>query len=244
MKKAGLEFKVGLFVILAIAFLVAMVVKAGDYKLKPGYKISLVFNSVSGVETGSPIRLAGVEVGDVRDIHVMRDESGETKVEVIAWISQGVNIEEDSKLRVATLGFLGDKYIEILPGSATAPILAEGGMLSGKTTYAMDDILSSGQRLIGKMENTVDNINEVVTDEKFKNSVRGTFTNAEEVGKNLSEASADIKEAAASAKIVLGRLRDGQGTVGKLLKDDKVAKDLEAFVADIKAHPWKLLKKN
>ncbi len=244
MKKAGLEFKVGLFVIFAMAFLVVMVVKAGDYKLKPGYTIRLVFNSVSGVEAGSPIRLAGVEVGEVRDIRVIRDEAGETKVEVMAWISQGVNIEEDAKLRVSTLGFLGDKYIEILPGSAGASIISAGGSLSGKTTYAMDDILSSGQRLIGKMETTIDNFNEVVTDEKFKNSVRGTFVNAEQVGKNLNQASADIKEAAESAKIILGRVKDGQGTVGKLLKDDKIAKDLELFVADIKAHPWKLLKKN
>lgn len=244
MKKAGLEFKVGLFVILAIAFLVAMVIKAGDYKLKPGYMIRLVFNSVSGVEAGSPIRLAGVEVGEVRDIYVVRDEAGETKVEVLAWISQGVNIENDAKLRVATLGFLGDKYIEILPGTAGATALLEGGVLTGKTTYAMDDILSSGQRLIGKMENAMDSINDVVTDEQFKASAKGTFVNAEQVGKNLNEASADIKEAAASAKIILGRIKDGQGSVGRLLKDDKVAKDLEAFVADIKAHPWKLLKKN
>ena len=43
--------------------------------------------------------------------------------------------------------------------------------------------------------------------------------------------------------ILMARLRDGEGTVGMLLKDDKIAKDAEALVADLKKNPWKLLAK-
>ncbi len=242
MRKSNLEFKVGVFVLISLAILGWLVIKAGDFTLKPGYTIRFVFGSVGGVETGSPIRLAGVPVGQVKSIQVMRNR-GETQVEISAWIEQGVFIEEDAEVQVNTLGLLGEKYIEITPGTTGSKTLGDGGTVSGRTPATFEKITESGTRLIQKMEHTVDNINSVVTDPEFKTAAKGTFVNANEVAKNLQEASEDIKDAAKSARIVLGRLRDGEGTVGRLLKDDKISKDMEAFVADLKAHPWKLLKR-
>ncbi len=43
------------------------------------------------------------------------------------------------------------------------------------------------------------------------------------------------------AKEIFARLAEGEGTIGKLLVEEKIYDDLEAFVADIRAHPWKLL---
>ena len=80
-------------------------------------------------------------------------------------------------------------------------------------------------------------------DPEFKKSLKGAFVNTEKAMADLDQAAADIKDASASAKIVMARLRDGEGTVGRLLKDDKIAKDAEALVADLKKNPWKLLAK-
>ena len=57
---------------------------------------------------------------------------------------------------------------------------------------------------------------------------------------NLTETMNQLVE---STNIVMGRLKEGKGTIGKLLVEEKIYHDLEAFVADIKAHPWKLLHK-
>lgn len=244
MKKAGLEFKVGVFVVIALALLAVLVIRAGDLYIKPGYTVRFIFDTVSGIDTGSPVRLAGVTVGHVKEINVVRNSQGETQAQVRAWIDAGVFIAEDAEPRVSALGILGEKYIEILPGSSAAKALADQGILVGKEHSNMDEVMTSAQRLIGKMDYAMDNVNEVVTNPEFKSAVKGTFVGADKVAQNLVETSADLKDAAKSAKIVLGRLRDGEGSIGKLLKEDKVAKDLEAFVADIKAHPWKLLKRN
>ena len=244
MKKAGFEFKVGIFVVASLALLAAMVVRAGDFYLKPGYTIHMIFDTVSGIDAGSPVKLSGVEVGEVKEIHVVRSVEGETRVELKAWIDQGVYLEEDARPRIGTMGFLGEKYIEVLPGTKGKTALAEGGFLEGREPSNVDDILAGGQRLIGKLEFTLDNVNQVVADPEFKSHVKGTFANADKVAGNLVETTEDLKDTIKSAKIVMARLRDGEGTIGKLLKDDKIAKDLEAFVQDIKAHPWKLLKKN
>lgn len=244
MKKAGLEFRVGIFVITSLAILVGLVLKAGDHHLKPGYTVRFIFNAVSGVDKGSPVRLAGVNVGEVRGIQVVRSAQGQTQVEATAWIEQGVYIEDDATVHIDSLGLLGEKYIEILPGTSGNKALVDTGILVGKAPMGVGDIVDSGKRLIGKMEFMIDNLNEVVADPAFKNSVKNTFGNADTLTKNFSSASDDIKDAAKSARIVLARLRDGEGSIGRLLKDDKIARDLEAFVADIKAHPWKLLKRD
>jgi phospholipid/cholesterol/gamma-HCH transport system substrate-binding protein len=244
MKKMNLEFKVGLFVVVALGLLMLLVAKAGDFYMKPGYTMRFVFKYVRGIDRGSPVKLAGVNVGEVKTVHVVRNAQGETQVEIEAWIAQGVSIEDDAQLRVNSLGFLGEKYLEILPGTPGSKLVADRGTLVGKAPLAMDDLAESGNRLMKKMETSIDSLNELVADPNFKSSVKATFVNLDKLSKDLMETTNDLKETARSAKVIFGRMRDGEGSLGRLLKDDKLARDLEAFVADVKAHPWKLLKRD
>ena len=244
MKTANMEFRVGLFVAAAAVLLSYMVIRAGDLYLRPGYTVRLVFDTVSGIDKGSPIRLAGVPVGEVKGFRALKNEDGKKHVEITAFIEDGVHLEEDSQMYVAAMGFLGEKYIEIHPGTPGSNTLEPGGTLVGRELTGMDDLFGSGQELIQKMEYMVEDIRGLVGDQEFKTSVKGTFTNGEQAMKNLNEATANLKDASASAKVVLGRLERGEGTVGRLLKEDKMARDMEAFASDIKAHPWKLLKRN
>ena len=46
-----------------------------------------------------------------------------------------------------------------------------------------------------------------------------------------------------SVKVIMDKLKNGQGTIGKLLTEEKIYNNLEAFTEDIKRHPWKLLSK-
>ncbi len=251
MKKESLEWRVGLFVFIALAALTLLVVKAGDFYLKPGYSIRIVFNQVQGIDKGAPVKLAGVSVGELTSISAVRNEAGETKVEAIARIDQGIYLEQDAEIRINSSGLLGEKYVEILPGTAGSSTVSEGSVLVGRPPVGLEKVTESGSLLLDKLQLTADSINSVVTDPEFKTSVKSTFGkaantfgHAEVVAQNLLEVSEDMKDAVRSAKMVLARLRDGEGTVGRLLKDDTIAKDLEAFVKEIKEHPWKLLKRN
>ena len=244
MKKPSLELKVGCFVVIALAGLTLLVVKSGDFYMKPGYTVRFVFDYVTGIDKGSSVKLAGVGIGEVTDIHVVRSSDNKTQVEVSARITPGAFIDEDAEVRINSSGLLGEKYVEILPGKGTNVAVPEGGMLPGKKPVVFERITESGERLINKMEYTVDNINQVLADPDFKVSVKSTFSDASVVAKNLKESSEDMKDAIHSTKIVMGRLRDGEGTIGHLMKDETIAKDLEAFVKDVKAHPWKLLKRD
>jgi len=191
------ELKVGIFIMIGIAILFVMVFSIGDINVsRTGYRIKVLFNFACGIGPSAPVRLAGVGVGQVQGIRIVRDEKAKTtKAELTAWINDGAKIEKDSQVTINTLGLLGEKYLEIFPGTPGAPVLKNNDAITGKDPVPMEKIT----------ENLA----------------------------NLSE----------SVKTIVDKIKNGEGTVGKLITDDSIYKNLEAFTADIKAHPWKLLSK-
>ena len=121
MKRESLEWKVGLFVFLALAALTFLVVRAGDFYLKPGYVIEIWFDSVQGIDKGSPVKLAGVDVGEIVAIDAVRNNDGQTRVLATARIESNVEIEADAEVRINSAGLLGERYVDILPGRPRHP---------------------------------------------------------------------------------------------------------------------------
>ena len=191
------ELKVGAFILVGIAILFLIVFSMGDINLsKTGYHIVVSFNFASGIGGGAPVRLAGVGVGKVDGIRIAYDEKDKkTKAFVTVWINDETKIEEDAIATINTLGLLGEKYLEIFPGTSGKPVLKNNDIIIGRDPVPI-----------------------------------------EKVTENL----ATLSE---SFKVIVERLRKGEGTIGKLLTEERIYNDLEAFVADIKRHPWKLLNK-
>ena len=188
------ELKVGIFIMIGIAILFIIVFSIGDINIvKKGYHIKVRFNFVDGIGGSAPVRLAGVGVGQIDGLKIYYDEKEKrTKAELNAWIKKGIRIEEDSVATVNTLGFMGEKYMEVYPGISTK-FLKEGDILMGK-----DPIQTS---------KVVENLY------------------------NLSK----------SVETIVDKVKNGEGTIGKLFMDEKLYNNLEEFTEDIKKNPWKLL---
>jgi len=193
-----LELKVGIFIAVGIIIFFIIVFSIGDvYLMRKGYHVNFIFDFANGITESAPVRLAGVNVGQVDKINIFFDEkAGKTKVRLNGWIEdENIRIERDSVAVINTLGLLGEKYLEIFPGRARS------------------DILKDGDEIIGR--NPVPT--EVLTEK--------------------------VAELADCATVIMARLKDGEGTIGKLLVEEKLYDDMEALMEDIKKHPWKLLHK-
>jgi len=192
--KTKLELKVGIFVFIGLAILVVFVLSIGSFKTwASGYRVYLTFNFVNGVKIGAPVRFAGVDVGEAKDIKfIFVPEENTTKIQISAWIKKEIKIPVDSTVWVNTLGLLGEKYIEIMPGKDYSNCLVVNQSLVGIDPIAMHEVV----RL------------------------------AKAIGTNIDESFAKINSK--------------EGTIGKLLYDDTIYKELEALIIDIRKHPWKL----
>lgn len=191
------ELKVGVFIMIGIAILFIIVFSIGDINIvKKGYHIKVDFNFVDGIGSSAPVRVSGIGVGQIDGLKLYYDEKEKkTKAQLSAWVRDGVKIEEDAVATISTLGFMGEKYMEISPGTPGKKFLKNGDLLVGKDPVSMAKVFE------------------------------------------------DLSGLTDSVKVIMDRLKNGEGTIGKLLTKDKIYQDLEAFVEDIKNNPWKLLNK-
>lgn len=124
--------------------------------------------------------------------------------------------EKDKRSKVKVLAWISDEKIIIARDSIAS--INTLGLLGEKYLEIFpgrgkDDFLKNGDEIIGKDPTPTE---------------------------QLAEKAAKIFD---STEVVMERLKKGEGTIGKLLTEEKVYNDLEAFVEDIKKHPWKLLHK-
>ena len=218
----GLEMKVGLFVMMAVLALSFFIMSVSDLSVfEKGHHIQVVFGFASGLRESAPVRLAGVEVGLVKKMKVFadKDDQGKTKVKVYAWIKEDIEIPADSKVTINQLGILGEKYLEIIPGKS-ADMLKEKSVVVGHDPVPIERITERVDTLMAKLEVTVDGINNGVLTDKNKKSLEDTLGGLAAVGTDLKE---------------------GRGTLGKLLTDESIYNNLDDLTADLKSNPWKLL---
>lgn len=195
--KTKLELKVGVFIFIGMVSLATFVLLIGDFKMwASGYRINFLFNFINGVKIGAPVRFSGVDVGEVKDItFVFKPQENKTKVQITGWIRKEIKVPIDSTVWVNTLGLLGEKYVEIIPGEDYAHLITD-------------------QPLIGEEP--------IATHEIAK------------LAKNIAT---DLDES-------IVRIKNKEGTIGKLLYDDAIYKELEALIRDVRQYPWKLFWKN
>jgi phospholipid/cholesterol/gamma-HCH transport system substrate-binding protein len=151
--KSKLEMKVGIFVFFGLVILAVFILSIGGFKSwSSGKYFRFNFNFINGVKIGAPVRFAGVDVGQVKKIDFMPLPEGGMKVEVVGWVVDRVKIPADSTVWVNTLGILGEKYIEIMPGKDTVNFLSENQALEGADPIAMHEV----ERLVRKTASDID----------------------------------------------------------------------------------------
>ena len=237
MRETGQEFKVGMFVIGGFALFIALLFNMDVFKLQSGRALKATFNYTYGLYVGAPVQLAGVPVGNVETIRIRRDDAVHTRVEVTSRIQSDVRVDQGSGARINMQGLLGQKYLEIIPPKEPAEPLGSGGVLLGEDPVGLEDLASSGGTVVKKLESSIDYLNSLMGDEEFRSKLKENVT-------GFSELIVSLKEVSASLDEILSRLERGEGTIGKLLTDETIYNDLRDLVKDIKANPWKLLKKD
>lgn len=228
-KESNLEFKVGLFVLISLVGLIMFIFSVSDSSvLDKGKSIRVVFGFANGLKKNAPVRIAGVDEGNVKSISLFFDRADrKTKVEVDLWIKKETRIPNDSTVTVNQLGMMGEKYIEIFPGTDTQNFFKEGQVYRGKDPIAQSAISERILEVSDQLESTISGVNRLLSDERNIKSFGDTL-------ENLSLLTGSLDD-------ILYTVSEGKGTIGKFLYDDRFYEDLEGMAADLKENPWKLL---
>jgi len=139
MKQRYFEFFVGLFMAIGIASLaiLSLRVARNDFFATGGYDVQAVFANCSGLRAGSPIMIAGVEVGRVKSIGL---EDYEAKL--ILSIREGVELQKDAIASIKTKGLIGEKFVEITPGAEDDTITPGGRLINTEPAMDFESLIS------------------------------------------------------------------------------------------------------
>lgn len=205
--KVGLMFVAATFVVTAFAYSLGIL-----NVFSRGYELNLQYNYAGGIEVGSPVRVMGIKVGKVKSIRFepkMTSDKGEQvklKIQVTIDREAWETVRKDSRFYINLAGVIGEKFIEVTPGSIEQPTFKSGDFVRGEDPPRIDQLISQSYGLAGKVieflnknegsiVDTVETINKLVVNlNRTLKELEKTTTDKELVQmiKNLSTVTNDM----------------------------------------------------
>lgn len=141
-------FRIGLITLALLSVIIYMgFTKTNPFSNK--YEFKAAFTSVGDVKKRSPVRIAGIEVGRVIDVEVVGDGRSAAGVLTIELKDKGLPLHTDATLKVRPRLFLeGNYFVDLQPGSPSAPVLEDGATIPATQTAApvgIGEVLSALQ---------------------------------------------------------------------------------------------------
>src|ERR1700738_3888218 len=123
------------------------------------------FDNANGLREGAPVRLAGVDIGNVSNILVVRDRAKQlTPVEVTMKVNTRYqfNLRKDSLTLLSTAGVLGETYIDIDSSQARGPQVRDGDVLPSREVPDFSDMVRSGQSTLQNMDALLKRLDRII----------------------------------------------------------------------------------
>jgi phospholipid/cholesterol/gamma-HCH transport system substrate-binding protein len=232
------ELRVGLLVLVGV-FLIAVgifyVTGAGILAAK--YRVRTYLPEVEGLSIGAPVRLDGVEVGNVDKITMNpKPERRERNIEVTLRIDRKFQneIRTDSSASLITEGLLGNRYVSIERGFTGSPI-PNGGEVPGREERAMKQIVERGAELVQNLNTLSDRVNDLIAGvERGRGNLGKLFVDEQAYNR--------ILQVLERAEKVVAEVQAGRGTIGRLVADDELynrfnsaAARVDSVLADVQS---------
>jgi phospholipid/cholesterol/gamma-HCH transport system substrate-binding protein len=243
-RRVGRELKVGLLVLAAVAVLALSVFLIGDrnnlFARKNHYYID--FQNVSGVRTGNPVQLNGVDAGTVKEVVLPEDPA---KRFIRVWITvesrYADRVRADTRARIKTLGLLGDKYIELTSGSQGLPRVPEGGRIEPAAATNVDALLASGEDVMANVVEISASLSTILGRMERGEGLLGELTSDSPAGRRLRESLVGTFE---TVERIADKLETGKGLMPRLLNDSALSDQfanavdrLEGLIAQAQSGP-------
>lgn len=229
--------RVGVIVFASLLLFVVMVVvvggKTGFFLARSSYFAR--FPNSQGLMGGNQVRLAGVTVGAVQEVEVPKQPGQDLTVAFDIERRYRHLVRTDSRVEIKTIGLLGDKYLEVTPGSPDQPILEPGTEISAIRGSELDKILAGSGDLVDNVTAVAKSLKTILGRVEKGEGFVGEITSATPEGEELSRS---LRRTIASTNALVEDVRGGRGLLGRLVADEKLAEgvttQLEASLASLR----------
>lgn len=152
------ETKVGLLFLGAVVIVVAFAYLLGAINpFSNTHTLYVAYNFAGGIDVGSPVRVMGIKVGKVKSIKfdptqkMPNGEEVKLKIEIAVSKKAWGTVRRDSRFYINLAGVIGEKFLEISPGSLDSPVFEHGDLVRGEDPPRIDQLISQSYGLAGKI---------------------------------------------------------------------------------------------
>jgi phospholipid/cholesterol/gamma-HCH transport system substrate-binding protein len=266
--------KVGLLTLAAMASIVVMSLKITQNQSGFGDHVQYktILKDASGILEKTPIKVAGITAGRIKKIELQGAEALLT-FEIL----EDIKVTPTAKLKIKSVGLLGDKFIDMDLGAGGGDRLAEGSIIVTEGGDGMDSVMKDAGDVLREVKDIARTIKESLRDDQGNNVIKEIVTNIKDMTASLKRITTgnedkingivdDLKEltqqlafetdryqkdslmsdlskvgpildkvdaTVSDLKIIVADVKDGKGTVGKLLRDDAVVDQVSQTLSSV-----------
>ncbi|MGO9209924.1 MAG: MlaD family protein [Terriglobales bacterium] len=253
------QLRVGLTVLIAsIVFAVLVFLMTGTRGLfTPTLMLKAYFENAAGLRVGAPVRLEGVDIGNVSRIGVVPSHPL-SPVEVTLKVANKYPLHKDSVAILSTAGVLGETFVDISNKTAKGPQAQTGDELKTEGQPAIQDVIRASNgtlqnvdvlvrrldRIVSAIERGEGSIGKVIYDPELYNRLNTTLSQVQSLVGQISEGRGSIGKLINSDELynklddsiskinkLVDQIDKGEGTVGKLLKDPSLYNNANQTIA-------------
>lgn len=240
------ELRVGILVLVGLILTVLAVFTLGGRSglFAEKYTLYTAMPSVSGLQSGAPVRLAGVNVGTVEEVRFIEsaarddlsrrfrasygDSLGDRAVLVRFTVERGVQekITRSSRAKTGTVGLLGDKYLDVDVGDPRDPVLEEGDLIRNERPIDYEGLIARAAEGVEELVASLEGSREIISSVNRGDGTLGRLINDPDLYNEwvrLSEEGTGL----------LGRIQSGEGALPSLLNDRTLYAQLVETTADL-----------
>jgi phospholipid/cholesterol/gamma-HCH transport system substrate-binding protein len=225
MNNSQQTIRVGLFFLLgvALAWITFESLSGGQPFKKKGYTLVAPFANLKGLKTGDDVLMAGVKIGSVTQTRL-----GRQRVEAVLTIDPRVSIPSDAVASVETSSLLGSQHLAVSFGQSPA-MLKEGDEIKTKNTVDMNEVIAQLGSLGAKLEQVAEGVSKAMG-----GGEGGSASLFNKLDKIVTDNGPKLTETVANLQDITAKIKNSEGTLGRLVNDPKLHDELLVSVQEIK----------
>lgn len=209
------EIKVGALVligVMALAYFVIKIENFGGFDDENSYQVDVLFDNAAGLAVDDPVQVAGVSVGRVAGVRLTDDGMARVTLR----LRRDIVLHQDALAAVGSTGMLGDRVLDLSPGSRDTPVVPDGGTISGGEPVSIDQMVSVMSRIAKNLDSTTESISRVLGSDAGEASLRQILANLENLSGRLDSLVSGNRDSIDSS---LDRLDETLGNMNGLTVD-------------------------
>lgn len=226
MNHTQMSARVGLFFVIGVAliWITFEALHDGRFEKKHGYTVIAPFKTLKELKHGDEVRMAGVKIGTVDQTRL-----ADGRAEAVLTIEPEYKIPLDSTGTISMAGLIGTNYVSFDIGTPSRGTVEPGGTVRTRDAADLNQIMSDLGSLGQDLKGTLAQIGTAVG--SGSDGQGGLF---QKLDRLITENSSKVSATMTNLQEITGKIRSGEGTIGKLVNDPGAYNELTSTLTEIR----------